>query len=54
MVVGAPEDSIGLAAYTYEIQGEDGSEQRNLLRGAGALGLLAAAAAAAVLRRRLV
>ncbi len=54
MVVGAPEDSVGLAAYTFEIQGEDDTEQRNVLRALAALGLLGAAAGAAALRRRLV
>ena len=32
MVYGAPEDAVGLAAYSYEIKGEFGDGSRNLVR----------------------
>ena len=54
MVFGAPEGAIGLAAYSYELKGEDGEGGRNLTRGLGGLALLGAGAAAFGLRRRLV
>jgi putative membrane protein len=53
MVYGAPEDAIGLAAYSYEIEGEDGEQHRNVVRGLGALALLAAAGGTILLRRRM-
>ena len=54
MVVGAPEGAVGLAAYTFEIKGEDGEGSRNLTRGVAALGLLGAAGGTLLLRRRLI
>ncbi|HET7690440.1 MAG TPA: hypothetical protein VFK41_08680 [Nocardioidaceae bacterium] len=54
MIVGAPEDAIGLAAYSYEIAGEDGEGGRNLTRTLGGLVLLAMAGGVVFLRRRLV
>ena len=54
MVAGAPEDAIGLAAYSYEIKGEDGEGGRNLTRGLAGLALLGAGAAAFALRRRFI
>jgi putative membrane protein len=54
MVFGAPEGAFGLAAYTYEIKGDDGEGGRNLARGLGGLAVLAAGAGAFALRRRLV
>ena len=53
MVYGAPEGALGLAAYSFEIQGEDGEQDRNLARGLGALTLLAAAGGTLLLRRRM-
>ena len=53
MVVGAPDEGIGLAAYSFEIAGETGEGGRNLNRTIGAGVLLAAAAGVALLRRRL-
>jgi putative membrane protein len=52
MVYGAPENAIGLAAYSYEIKGEDGAAGRNLTKGLGAMALLGAGAFA--LRRRII
>ena len=46
--------AVGLAAYTFEIQGEDGEGSRNLTRAVAALGLLAAAGGTLLLRRRLI
>ena len=54
MIVGAPDQSIGLAAYSFEIQGEDGEGSRNLARTLGGLALLGAGAGLFALRRRLV
>ncbi len=54
MIVGAPEDSIGLAAYTYEVQGEDGEGSRNLAKAVGGFALLAAGGVLYFLRRRFV
>jgi putative membrane protein len=54
MIVGAPEESIGLAAYTYEVQGEDGESNRNLAKAVGGLALLAAGGGLFLLRRRFV
>ena len=53
MVVGAPAGALGLAAYTVELQGEDGEGSRNLVRGLAALGLFALAGGTVFLRRRL-
>ena len=54
MVYGAPKGAIGLAAYSYEIKGEDGEGGRNMTRGLGGVAVLGAAAAVFALRRRLV
>ncbi|GAA1942387.1 hypothetical protein [Nocardioides marmoribigeumensis] len=54
MVVGAPADAMGLAAYSYEIKGEDGEGSRNLMRGVAGLALLGAGGAVFALRRRLI
>jgi putative membrane protein len=54
MVYGAPENAIGLAAYSYEIKGEDGAAGRNLTKGLGAMALLGAGAGAFALRRRII
>jgi putative membrane protein len=54
MVVGAPADAAGLAAYSFEIQGEDGEGGRNLMRGVAGLALLGAGGAVFALRRRLI
>jgi putative membrane protein len=54
MIVGAPDDAIGLAAYSFEIQGEDGEGSRNFARTLGGLALLGAGAGLFALRRRLV
>jgi putative membrane protein len=54
MVYGAPDNAIGLAAYSYEIKGEDGAAGRNLAKGLGAMALLGAGAGAFMLRRRIV
>ena len=54
MVVGAPADSVGLAAYSFEVKGEDGEGGRNLMRGVAGLALLGAGGAVFALRRRLV
>ena len=53
MVYGAPEGALGLAAYSFEIQGEDGEQDRNLVRALGALALLAAAGGTLLVRRRM-
>ncbi len=54
MVYGAPEGAIGLAAYSYEIKGEDGEGGRNAARGLGGLAVLAAGVGAFALRRRVI
>jgi putative membrane protein len=54
MVYGAPEGAIGLAAYSYEIKGEDGESGRNVARGLGGAAVLAAGAGAFALRRRFI
>lgn len=54
MVFGAPENAMGLAAYSFEIMGEDGEGSRNVARGLGGLAVLAAGAAAFGLRRKLI
>ncbi len=54
MALGAPEDSIGLTAYSYVIQGDDGEGGRNFGRAAGGLLLLAAGGGLFFLRRRFI
>ncbi len=54
MVYGAPEGAMGLAAYSYEIGGEDGVSGRNLAQGLGGAAVLAAGAGAFALRRRFI
>lgn len=54
MQYGAPEGAIGLAAYSYEIKGEDGEGGRNVARGLGGLAVLAAGAGALLFRRRII
>ena len=54
MAFGAPTDAIGLTAYSYVIQGDDGEGSRNLTRGLGGLAILGAGGGVFALRRRLV
>jgi putative membrane protein len=54
MAYGAPEGAVGLTAYSFIIQGEDGEGGRNLARGLSGLALLGAGAGAFALRRRFV
>jgi putative membrane protein len=54
MIVGAPDDAVGLAAYSFEIQGEDGEGSRNAVRALAGLVVIGAGAGAFALRRRLV
>ena len=54
MVYGAPEGAVGLAAYSYEIKGEDGESGRNVARGLGGAAVIAAGAGAFALRRRFI
>jgi putative membrane protein len=54
MAYGAPQGAMGLTAYSYVIQGEDGEGGRNWARGVAGLGLLGAGAGAFALRRRFV
>lgn len=54
MAYGAPEQSMGLTAYSFEISGADGEGSRNMQRGIGALVVLGAGLGALGLRRRLL
>lgn len=54
MAYGAPEGAMGLTAYSFVIQGEDGEGGRNLTRGLLGLGVLAAGAGVLAARRRLI
>ena len=54
MAYGAPQGAMGLTAYSYVIQGDDGQGGRNWARGVGGLVLLGAGAGAFALRRRFV
>ena len=54
MAYGAPEGAVGLTAYSFVIEGEDGETGRNLARGLSGLVLLGAGAGAFALRRRFV
>ncbi len=53
MAYGAPDDAIGLTAYSYVISGDDGESGRNWARGLGGLALLGAGGGVFALRRRL-
>jgi putative membrane protein len=53
MIVGAPEGSIGLAAYSFEIEGENGEDQRNVLRAIVGFLILGAAGGVLAMRRRM-
>lgn len=54
MAYGAPEGAMGLTAYSFVIQGENGEGGRNLTRGVAGLAILGAGAGAFALRRRLI
>ncbi len=53
MAFGAPKDALGLTAYNYVINGDDGETGRNLARGLAGVALLGAGAGVFALRRRL-
>lgn len=53
MAFGAPKGAMGLTAYSYVIEGEDGEAAHNWGRGIAGLGVLGAGAGAFALRRRL-
>ena len=52
MAYGAPEDAVGLTAYSFIIQGENGESGRNLTRALGGLAVFGAAGGMFLLRRR--
>lgn len=54
MAYGAPEGAMGLTAYSFVIEGEDGEGGRNLARGLAGLAVLGAGAGAFALRRRFI
>jgi putative membrane protein len=54
MAYGAPENALGLMAYKYVLQGEDGESGRNWARGLAGVALLAAGAGVFAVRRRLI
>jgi putative membrane protein len=54
MAFGAPAHAVGLTAYSYVIQGDDGEGGRNLVRGLGGLAILGAGGGVFAVRRRLV
>ena len=54
MAFGAPEGAVGLTAYSFVIQGEDGESGRNVARGLGGLAVLGAGAGVFALRRRFI
>ncbi|RYU11908.1 hypothetical protein [Nocardioides iriomotensis] len=54
MAYGAPEGAMGLTAYSFVINGENGEGGRNLTRGVAGLAILGAGAGAFALRRRLI
>ena len=54
MAIGAPEDAIGLTAYSYVIQGDDGESGRNLGRALGAVALVGLGGGFLALRRRFI
>ncbi|WP_372727575.1 hypothetical protein [Nocardioides sp.] len=53
MAYGAPEQAMGLTAYSFNLQGADGEGSRNWQRGLGGLALLGAGFGLVGLRRRL-
>ena len=54
MAYGAPEGAMGLTAYSFVIEGENGESGRNVARGVAGLAILGAGAGAFALRRRFV
>ena len=54
MAYGAPDGALGLTAYSYVIQGEDGESTRNWARGLAGLALLGLGGGAFALRRRVI
>ena len=54
MAYGAPEGAMGLTAYSFVIDGENGEGGRNVARGVAGLAILGAGAGAFALRRRFV
>jgi putative membrane protein len=54
MAYGAPEGAMGLTAYSFVIEGENGEGGRNVARGVAGLAILGAGAGAFALRRRFV
>lgn len=54
MVFGAPDGAVGLAAYSFVVEGEDGEGGRNLVRGLGGLVVLGTGAGVLAARRRFV
>jgi putative membrane protein len=52
MAYGAPDDAVGLTAYRFVMQGDDGESGRNLARGLAGLALLGAGGGVLFLRRR--
>ena len=54
MAYGAPQDAVGLTAYSYIIKGDDGEGGRNWARGLGGLALLGAGGGVFALRRRFI
>ena len=53
-MVGKPADSLGLTAYSFEIQGNDGEGTRNALRFVGGLVALSATGGLLLMRRRVI
>ena len=53
MAYGAPEDAIGLTAYSYVIQGDDGESGRNWPVASAVSPLLGAGGGVFALRRRI-
>jgi len=52
MAYGAPDDAVGLTAYSYIIKGADGESGRNMARALGGLAVFGAAGGMFLLRRR--
>jgi putative membrane protein len=51
MAYGAPEDAIGLTAYSFVIKGDDGESGRNWARGLGGIAVLGAGVGLVAWRR---